>query len=252
MDELAGNLAVVAAAVEGVIADAFVARAAARGGRPRSTPNSRSPSPAAGSGSGVSGLAFGWAWREMVCGTAFPYALVAVADLDGFQVERVRTPAPPCARPGPRRPGRCWRAATRWRSWSPRGIRTTGTPRSDSSAVGIAGVRPKPVPAGFPAGQRGLPGLGMGAAVVFGFDPGCEQPVELQQRGGDRRPRRRRGPRWPVSVTSTRNCSRTVRKNRSILPRPWGRPGAECTRRTPSFAQARNSHASTNAEPLST
>ena len=31
-----------------------------------------------------------------------------------------------------------------------------------------------------------------------------------------------------------------------------GRPGAECTSRIPSFAHARNSHASTNAEPLST
>jgi hypothetical protein len=42
------------------------------------------------------------------------------------------------------------------------------------------------------------------------------------------------------------------RKNRSSLPPPWGRPGAECTRDTPTFAQARNSHASTKAEPLST
>src|SRR5664279_480253 len=55
-----------------------------------------------------------------------------------------------------------------------------------------------------------------------------------------------------VSWTSTRNCSFTVRKNLSILPRPWGRPGVECVNRTPSFAQARNSHASTYAEPLST
>jgi len=55
---------------------------------------------------------------------------------------------------------------------------------------------------------------------------------------------------WPV--ISTRNCSRTVRKNRSIFPRPCGRPGVEWTSRIPSFAQARSSQASTNAEPLST
>src|SRR6185369_8926736 len=34
-------------------------------------------------------------------------------------------------------------------------------------------------------------------------------------------------------VISTRNCSRTVLKNLSIFPRPSGRYGAECTRRTP-------------------
>ena len=54
------------------------------------------------------------------------------------------------------------------------------------------------------------------------------------------------------SPSSTRNCSRTVRKNRSIFPRPWGRPGAECTSLIPRTAHARSSHASTNAEPLST
>jgi hypothetical protein len=53
-----------------------------------------------------------------------------------------------------------------------------------------------------------------------------------------------------VSVTSTRNWSRTLRNHRSILPRPWGRKGAECTSDTPSFAHARNSQASTNALPL--
>ena len=42
----------------------------------------------------------------------------------------------------------------------------------------------QPLPPGLPAGQRILPGLGMHAAVVFGFHPGDEQPVELQQRGG--------------------------------------------------------------------
>jgi hypothetical protein len=40
-----------------------------------------------------------------------------------------------------------------------------------------------------------------------------------------------------------------VRKNRSILPLPCGLPGVEWTSLTPSFAQARSSHKSTNAEP---
>jgi hypothetical protein len=39
---------------------------------------------------------------------------------------------------------------------------------------------------------------------------------------------------------------------RWIFPRPSERPGVEWISRIPSFAQARSSHASTNAEPLST
>ena len=42
---------------------------------------------------------------------------------------------------------------------------------------------PEPGPAAVPAVQRGLPGLGVGAAVVLGFDPRGQQPVERQQRG---------------------------------------------------------------------
>src|SRR5205814_4932096 len=44
----------------------------------------------------------------------------------------------------------------------------------------------------------------------------------------------------------------TVRKNRSIFPRPCGRPGVEWTSLMPNFAQARSSHESTKALPLST
>ena len=41
----------------------------------------------------------------------------------------------------------------------------------------------QPRPSGIATVQRGLPGLGVYPAVVLGFDPGREQPVELQQRG---------------------------------------------------------------------
>ena len=104
-------------AVEGVIADAFVAaQLLVVGGRGQR----QIVDPRRGRRLGLGCLGFGF--RVGVAGDGvrqgFPIRLVAVADLDGFQVERVRTPAPPCARPAPRRPGRCWRAATRWRSWS--------------------------------------------------------------------------------------------------------------------------------------
>ena len=153
----------------------------------------------------------------MVCGRAVPVRLVAVADLDGFQVEG-RTPVPPCARPGPRRPGRCWCAATRWRSWSPRGIPDH---KYASSTIGRRHGR------GVPTGPSQLPQRASdccrsryGAAVVFGFHPGDEQPVELPRCGGIVDPAAARSS-LAVSVTSISNCSRTVRKNRSILPRPW-------------------------------
>ena len=58
-------------AVEGVISDAFVAaQLLVVGGRGQR--QVVDPGRGGGSGSGVSGLAFGWAWREMVCGRAFP------------------------------------------------------------------------------------------------------------------------------------------------------------------------------------
>ena len=60
----------------------------------------------------------------------------------------------------------------------------------------------------------------------------------------------------PVAVSTTlisvRNWELTVLKNRSIFPRLWGRYGAECVNRIPSFAQVRDNDASTKAEPLST
>ena len=54
------------------------------------------------------------------------------------------------------------------------------------------------------------------------------------------------------SPISTRNSSRTSRKNLSIFPRPCGRPGALWVILIPSRAAARFSAASTKAEPLST
>ena len=74
------------------------------------------------------------------------------------------------------------------------------------SAGGAAGEQPL---------DRGLAGLGVHPAVVDGLDPGGEQPVQLGEVS------RRAG--W--ASTSTRNWTRTVAKNRSILPRPSGRPG---------------------------
>ena len=50
-----------------------------------------------------------------------------------------------------------------------------------SAAVGIAALRPRRVQLNLPPIQRGLAGLGVGAPVVLGLDPGGEQPVQFQQ-----------------------------------------------------------------------
>jgi hypothetical protein len=66
-----------------------------------------------------------------------------------------------------------------------------------------------------------------------------------------------RSPTWrpgspsPAAISTT-NSLLTVRKNLSIFPRPCGRRGVEWTSLMPSFAQARSSQVSTNADPLST
>ena len=103
-----------------------------------------------------------------------------VADLDVGRGRTGRTPARPCARPGPGRPGRCCRAATPSRSWRRCATPTRGTPRPARGC----GQRDRRQPV-VPARQRRLPGLGVHAAVVDGLDPGGEQPVELEP---DRRP----------------------------------------------------------------
>ncbi len=108
-------------------------------------------------------------------------------------------------------------------------------PRADRPAADRAGR-----PSVFPPLDRCLPGLGVLAAVVTVSTHAVNRVF-----------------RWVMSSSSrpepisTRNCSRTVRKNRSIFPRPAGCPGRECTRRIPSTAQARASCLSIMAEPLS-
>ncbi len=52
-------------------------------------------------------------------------------------------------------------------------------------------------------------------------------------------------------AASTKNWSLTVRKTRSILPRPSGRPGREWMSRMPRLAQALSNWAETNGLPLS-
>ena len=70
--ELAGDLAIVT--VEGVISDAFVAaELLVVGGRGQG--ETVDPGRRWRLGFGGFGSAFGWAWREMVCGRAFPYDL---------------------------------------------------------------------------------------------------------------------------------------------------------------------------------
>ena len=76
MDELPGDLALSSASPwspkRASIADPFDRGGPARGGSARSSPGSRSRS-RGGAGSGpVSGRAFGWVWRVMLCGNAFP------------------------------------------------------------------------------------------------------------------------------------------------------------------------------------
>ncbi len=90
-------------------------------------------------------------------------------------------------------------------------------------------------------GERRLCGLGTDAAVMDAFDPRREQSVQLGH------VRRRM-----VGVEFDEDWSRTVRKNRSILPRPSGRRGVEWASRIPSDAPSRSSGLDANAEPLST
>ena len=152
--------------------------------------------------------------------------------------KRVEDELDRAARPAPGRPGSGCRAWTPSRSWRPSAILTSGTHQPGRRATGRGTGRRLPDP-----GQRSLPGLGMLPDVVDRFCPGGEQPVQLRQV---------RDLRGAVPVSSARNWPRTVLKNLSIFPLPSGRPGWLCTSLMPRCAQARSSHASTNAEPLST
>jgi len=110
--------------------------------------------------------------------------------------------------------------------------------------IGIQPVKVSPYHAGLPAHRPGhldpatgflacsCPRIGLSAAGKPS-DPGTSLRVP------------------PGYAGDTTKCD-VAHKKRSILPRPCGRPGVECTSLMPSLAQTRSSHESTKADPLST
>jgi hypothetical protein len=100
----------------------------------------------------------------------FSVALVAVADLDGFQVERGEHQL----HFAPDQGGIDLVGVGVQRHGGGLGHHAVFRPQERLGQIGAGGyVRgaPEPVPAGLPPIQRGLSGLGMGAAVVTVFPP---------------------------------------------------------------------------------
>ena len=193
-----------------------------------------------GASAGTSGRALGCECRLIWNGSAVP-ASAPWRGPAGRSGRTGRRPARPCGRPGAGRPDSGCRAGT------PAAVLDTvrySDQRNASARSAGAGTGN-----GAPAIQRAS-----GAIVGLGVDPPV---VDCSTHAVNSRFISARSlisrPASPYSeAISTVNSLFTVRKKRSILPLPWGRPGVECTSLMPSFAQARSNHESTKALPLST
>ena len=113
---------------------------------------------------------------------SFAVTLALVSDLDGFHVERGEHQLHLAAD----QRGVDLEGVAVQRHRRGLGDRAVLRPQERLGQIGCRGHRrgpAQPRPAAVPALQRGLPGLGMHAAVVLGFDPRGQQPVERQQCG---------------------------------------------------------------------
>ena len=125
---------------------------------------------------GSSGRALGWECRVMWCGVAVPASLPPRPHRQHGQVERVEDQLHAPAGPAPGRPG------TGSRAGRPVAVLETvrhSDQRNASARSASGGARERA--AGFPPGQRRLPGLGMLPDVVDRLGPGGEQLVQLRQ-----------------------------------------------------------------------
>lgn len=111
-----------------------------------------------------------------------PMGDLAVTDLDGFQIERAEHQfhLPPDER---------WinlKGVAVQRYYSGLGDGAVLRPQESLGEI-LGGGHPRSAaqvgPAVLPAVHRGLAGLGVGAAMVFGFNPASQQPVEFEQPG---------------------------------------------------------------------
>ena len=110
-----------------------------------------------------------------------------------------------------------------------------------------AGVGSGGGPAASHRCQRRLPGLGVHPAVVDGLDPGGEQRVQLGQVGD-----RAAGAVAGVGDLDQELLADGAEEPFDLPAALRAGPGVEWMSLIPSMAQARSSHESTNAEPLST